>query len=174
MKRRLLCAALLLAAAPSPAFCASLSVSKTTTVVADQVNTVNPKALPGATIDYTLTVTNPVANLLTPVGQVVITDVIASNVKLSVADLSGAGAGPVEFVDGGLLGLGLTSSNLTYSYGGLTSTTDKLEFYDGTSWTYQPVSAAGYDANVRAVRVTLTGTQATGGSFRLRYRVQVK
>lgn len=174
MTHRIALVALLPLLTAAPALAASLAVTKTTTIVADQVNALNPKALPGATVDYALTVTNPVTNALTPVGQVVITDVIASDVKLSVADLTGAGSGPVEFVDGGLLGLGLTSSNLTYNYGGLTSTTDKLEFYDGASWSYQPTGVGGYDANVRAIRVTLTGTQATGGSFRLRYRVQVK
>ena len=46
---------------------------------------------------------------------------------------------------------------------------------DGIDWTYVPVAdATGCDANVRAIRVRLTGTQAAASGFRLRYRVIVR
>jgi hypothetical protein len=171
---RLCIAAVIAATAFSPATAANLSITRSTTIVTDQVSTLNPKALPGATVDYTVLVTNPLANLFTPVTQVVITEPIAADLKLWVDNISGSSGGPIEFKDGGALNLGLNSSGLTYTYSSLTSTTDKVEFFDGTSWTYQPVSTGGFDGNVRAIRITLTGTHTAGGSFQLRYRVQVK
>lgn len=163
-----------LACVATPAAAASLSIAKSSTVVADQVNAINPRSIPGATIDYALIVTNPLGNALTPVQAVIVSDPIPTALKLRVADYAG-GTGPVQFTDGGVPDLGLANSGLTYTYGGLTSTTDGLQFYDGSSWAYQPHDdGTGYDANVRAVRVTMTGTQTAGGSFRLRYRVQVR
>lgn len=173
MRRYSIIAALVLAATGfAPATAANLTIVKSTTIVTDQVNTLNPKALPGATIDYSLMVTNPIGNLGVPVTSVVITEQIPANVILRVDNINGSSGGPVEFRDGALLGL--LASGLTYTYTSLTSTTDKLEFFDGTNWNYQPTSNGGYDANVRAIRITLTGTHNTTGSFQLRYRVQVK
>ena len=169
--QRLVLLALCIAA---PAAAASVTVAKSSTLIADPVNTLNPRAIPGATIDYALIVTNPLANLLTPVRTVVISDPIPTSLKLRVADYA-AGAGPVQFTDGGLLNLGLLNGGLSYTYGGLSSTTDSIEFSDGTSWAYVPRDdGTGYDASVRAIRVTMAGTQTAGGSFRLRYRVQVR
>ena len=165
---------LLLACVAAPAAAASLSIAKSSSIVADQVNALNPRAIPGATVDYALIVTNPIGNLLTPVQAVVVSDPIPTSLKLRVTDYT-SGTGPVQFTDGGLLGLGLTNGGLTYTYSGLTSTSDGLQFYDGSSWAYQPHDdGTGYDPAVRAVRVTMTGTQTAGGSFRLRYRVQVR
>lgn len=173
MKRLL---ALALLAAPAAAQAAALVVTKTSAIVADQVNAVNPKALPGATVDYAIRVDNPNTVLSgNAVGAVVIADTIPATVTLRVADYGAAGSGPVEFADGNLLGLGLLGSGLGYSYAGLASATDGLEFYNGVTWSYTPVAdAQGYDANVRAVRVKLTGTQAFSSSFRLRFRVRLK
>lgn len=168
-----LAAALALPAAPSLAD--TLQIAKSTAVVTDQVSTINPRALPGSDIDYTLMVANPVANALLPVRQVVISDTIPVYARLKVADYGAAGSGPVGFTDGNLLALGLLGSGLAYSFATLASATDGLEFSDGTSWSYVPVADAdGYDGKVRAIRVTLTGTQATNSSFRLRYRVRLK
>lgn len=172
MTRRLL----LLAGAllPAAAGAASLSVAKSTQVVSDALGLVRPRMLPGSVVDYLLTVTNPVGNLTTPVTGQAIEDTIPAATALRVADLGAAGSGPVEFVDGGLLGLGLTNSGLSYRFTALASTTDGIDFFDGTSWTYVPVpDASGYDTRVRGIRVRLTGTHATLGSYRLRYRTKI-
>jgi hypothetical protein len=109
------------------------------------------------------------------VRAVQISDAIPANVKLRVADLVAATRGPVEFVDGNLLNLGLLGSGLTFRFGGLGDTTDSVEFWDGQSWTYTPVpDADGCDVKVRAVRVVLPGTQSAGSAFRLRFRVLVR
>lgn len=163
-------------ALPVAAHAAPLVITKTSAVVADQVNLANPKALPGATVDYAIRVDNPNGLLSgNAIGAVVIADTLPTTVALRVADYGAAGSGPVEFADGSLLGLGLLGSGLGYSYAGLASATDGLEFFDGVTWSYTPVAdAQGYDANVRAVRVKLTGAQAASSSFRLRFRVRLK
>ncbi len=168
--------AMLLTAAPLAAVAAaSLQIVKSSTVVADQVDTVNPRALPGSDIDFALVVTNPSANALASVGSVVIVDTIPTTARLRVGDYGSAGSGPVSFTDGNLLNLGLLGSGLTYKFSGLASTTDGLEFYNGTTWAYVPVAGAdGCDGNVRAIRVTLTGNQASNSDFQLTYRVRLR
>lgn len=161
---------------PGALSAAALVVTKSVSVVADQVNTLNPKALPGSTIDVALVVDNPNGALSgNVVGQVKIVDTIPSYLQLQVGDYASAGAGPVEFNDGSLLGTGLIGSGLSLTYKGLRDATDGVEFStDGVDWTYQPTSTGGYDANVRAIRVTLTGTQTPLSRFRLRYRTMLR
>lgn len=171
MKRALL---LFTAVAATPAFGTALTFVRATSVVSDQVSTANPKALPGSTVEYTVTVTNP-NSALAPVASEVITEAIPAGVALRVADLNPSGSGPVEFADGSLLGSGLLASGLSYGFAGLSSTTDDLQFYDGSSWSYTPVAdGSGFDSAVRAIRVTLHGTHVAGTSFRLRYRVKIR
>jgi len=55
----------------------SLTVTKTARVISDEVNLLNPKALPGATVEYCLTVNN--STLLTPASNVVLSDVVPAN-----------------------------------------------------------------------------------------------
>jgi hypothetical protein len=175
MRPRPVHALALVAIFAAPVAGAALGIVKSAAVVTDGVSTLNPRALPGASVDYTLLVTNPAANIGAPVRREVVTDALADGVALRVADLGTAGSGPVEFRDGNLLGNGLTGSGLSYAFTGLASTTDDVDFSDGVSWTYAPVAdAAGLDARVRAIRVTLRGTHATGAAFRLRYRVVIR
>jgi hypothetical protein len=79
-----------------------------------------------------------------------------------VADIAGAGSGPVDFQDGS------PSSGLSYSFVSLMSTTDDLEFSNdnGLSFGYLPtVGASGCDASVTDIRIRPTGIFAadTGG-----------
>ncbi|MEG3124136.1 hypothetical protein [Sphingomonas sp. GB1N7] len=159
-------AALMLACVAIQAHAADLTVDKSSAPVADQVNTVTPaRNLPGATIDYSLVVTNPLLNPVV-IRKVVIVDIIPTTVKFRMLSY-GSGSGPVEFTNGNLLTIPLGSSGLTYS---------GIEYYDGASWSYVPQDdGTGYDGNIRSIRVTMsTGTMTTGGSFRLRYRVILK
>jgi len=156
----------LIACAPLPAIAADLSVDKSSAVVADQVNSLTPgRNLPGATIDYTLVVSNPLLNGVA-IRRVVIADVIPATVKFRILPY-GTGTTAVEFTNGNLLTIPLGSSGLSYS---------GIEYSDGTSWTYVPRDdGTGYDGNIRGVRVTMsTGAMNSGGSFRLRYRVLLK
>ena len=157
-----------------PAAAAPLTITKSVTTVSDPMGNLIPRALPGAVVDYKILATNPIGNLALPVRNVVMVDNLPANLILRVADLV-TNKGPVEFADGNLLWTGLLASGLTYTYTSLASTTDGIEFWNGTTWAYQPVpDANGYDANVRAIRVTLGGTFSTATSFQLRLRAKIR
>ena len=150
-----------------------LVITKSSVIVADAVNALNPKALPGATVDYLLTVQNPNGLLSgAPFKSIQIADAIPVNTILRTDDYGATGKGPIEFADGSLLGTGLLDSGVALSFKGLADDTDGVEFSNGVTWAYHPT--AGYDPNVRAIRVTLTGTQAVLSTFRLRFRVMVR
>jgi hypothetical protein len=176
MTRRMLVLGALVIAAPAAAN-GELNISRTSEPVNDAVNTLTPaRNLPGATIDHMVTVTNPLANALVTIRSVSITEAIPATIVFRVANLNASG-GPVEFLNGNVLAIPLGSSTLSYSYGGLASTTDGLAFTkDGTNYDYTPVDdGSGYDPLVRGVRVTLTGASfSTVSGFRLRYRVKLK
>lgn len=174
--RKLLLAILALCCA-APAMADPLTITKTATVISDPLGvTLTPRSLPGAVVDYKVVYRNPGANWLTPVKNIVTDDVLPANVALKVSDLVTAGKGPLEFLDGSLLGLGLGGSGLTYTFTTLASTTDSIDFYNGTNWGYVPQpDADGYDANVRAIRIsTGTTTFAAGTAFQFRYRVKIR
>jgi hypothetical protein len=157
-------AIVLLAATAVPAAAADLTVTKAATVVSDTTAALKPRALPGATIDYRLTVTNPLTNATKTVRDVQLVDTIDPALALSLSDLGAAGSGPVELTDGAALGLfasGVTLAGIDYSK-------------DGTTWTYQPKPVGGTDPLIRAIRIRLSGNQAAGGTFRLRYRTFVR
>ena len=157
-----------------PALADPIVVTKSVTVVSDPLGNLIPRGVPGAVIDYNVTLGNPATNALLPIRNMVFEETLPANVKLRVSDLTGAGTGPVAFVDGEVI-LGIGSSGLTYTFTSLASTTDGIDFYNGVSWSYVPVpDANGYDANVRAIRVKPLTTFKTGGSFTLRYRAQIQ
>jgi hypothetical protein len=169
---RLLLACLLIIG--TPAFADPISVTKLVIVVSDPLGNAIPRGVPGAVIDYNVTFGNPATNALLPVRNMVYEEALPANVKLRVSDLTGAGSGPVAFIDGAIV-LGIGDSGLTYTFTSLSSTTDGIDFFNGISWSYIPVpDANGYDANVRAIRVKPVTTFKTGGSFTLRYRAQIQ
>jgi uncharacterized repeat protein (TIGR01451 family) len=149
---------------------------KSVVVQSDPVNgAVNPKAIPGAAMLYTVTATNQGPGA-TDADTVVVTDPIPANTELFVGDLGGAGSGPVLFSDGA------TPSGLSYSFINLGSGADSIAFSNdsGATWTYTPVpDGNGYDANVTNIRVSPSGTfnGAVGPnqpSFNLLFQVRVK
>jgi uncharacterized repeat protein (TIGR01451 family) len=148
---------------------------KTVQVISDPVNgTTNPKYIPGAKAQYTVTITNQGGGS-SDSNSVIITDPVPTNTKLFVNDLGGVGSGPVTFTNGS------PSSGLTYTFTSLSSSTDDLSFSNngGASYTYTPTAGAdGCDANVTNIQVNPKGTfaPASGGnpSFILTYDVCVK
>lgn len=157
---------------PPPSFTTILSHP----LVSDPYNgTTNPKAIPGAVLLYSLNVSNGSAGYPDS-DSVAVVQSVPPETSLYVADLGGAGSGPVVFAQG------TPSSGLSYSYTSLSSGTDNLAFSDngGASFTYTPVpDANGYDAAVTHVRVTPSGIFAgSGGSgspnFTLSFRVKVE
>ena len=154
---------------------AQLSVTKVSSVVADPVNGgSNAKAIPGATIEYLVTVAN-VGPDAADADSVVIWDDGPADAKLCLLDRNG---GPVIFADPG------GNSGLTYDYGGagtppadLAVSTDDLEFSndDGASFTYVPTADGDQcDAAVTDFRVRPGGAFAAGSSITLRVRYQVQ
>jgi uncharacterized repeat protein (TIGR01451 family) len=150
-----------------------LLVIKSEVVLNDPVNgATRPKAIPGANVRYAIGVTNegsgsPDAN------SVSIQDPIPNQLALYVNGFGGAS--PVQFVDGA------AASGLSLVFSGLGSTSDDIDFDNGTSsFTYTPVpDASGYDAAVRAIRVRPRGTFAGASgastpSFELRFQARVK
>ncbi len=172
MKRSLLL--VLLAATAAPAQADPISVTKTVTVVSAPIATAVPKSIPGAEVDYTIRLTNPLANAGQPVRNMVFEDVLPTSVMLRVRDIGAAGSGPVRFTNGPVV-LGVGDSGLTYVFRGLGDQTDSIEFWNGLTWSYTPVpDADGYDGNVRAIRIKPLTTFSTAGTFSLQFRVKLR
>jgi uncharacterized repeat protein (TIGR01451 family)/fimbrial isopeptide formation D2 family protein len=155
----------------------SLMFLKTVTIISDPFNgTTNPKYIPGAIANYTLRAINSGAGSVDN-NTTVITDPIPANTALFVNDIGVAGSGPVSFSQGA------TPSGLTYTFSGLGSAVDDLDFFGGTpvpAWGYLPVPGAdGCDPLVTNLRInpkgTFTGNPAPPSpSFDLNFRVCVK
>jgi uncharacterized repeat protein (TIGR01451 family) len=147
---------------------------KTVAISSDPVNgTTNPKYIPGAVALYTIQITN--SGAASPDNNsVTVVDAVPAHTTLYVGDLNGANSGPVHFVDGS------SASGLTYTYSGLSSSTDSIDFSNngGTSYGYTPTpDGNGYDANVTNIRISPQGTFAAAGagnpSFQISFRVKV-
>jgi len=135
----------------------SLIVTKSAAVVSDPVNLgVNPKAIPGSTVEYTILVTN-VGPGAVDADSFEVLDAIPADGCLLLADLSGPLSGPVSFTDGS------PASGLVYAFGGLGDNGDDLEFSNngGASFAYVPTpNGSGCDPDVTHVRINPTGSFA--------------
>jgi uncharacterized repeat protein (TIGR01451 family) len=135
---------------------------------------IRPKAIPGAVMLYTIAATNQ-GNGAADSDSVVITDAIPVNTSLYVGDLDGGGS-PVQFIDG------TPTSGLTYTFIGLASIGDDIEFSDdnGLSFDYTPIPGVDdVDVNVTHIRMRPKGTfRAMGGGaapgFELKFRVKLE
>ncbi len=152
------------------------SITKLSILISDPVNgTTNPKSIPGAIVEYVLTISNP--GVAMTADSVVVTDVIPANTSLCVGAACG-GASPVTFAQG------TPTSGLAYTFTTLASTTDDVSFSQTatpTTFTYTPAPGAnGCDPNVAAIRVNPKGTFADGTAsgadptFTLRFRVCIR
>lgn len=148
---------------------ADLSVTKLSSVLSDPLNgTTNPKAIPGALIDYLITVANAGVSP-TDTGSVVITDAGPADAKLCF-DANGTGT-PVAFTDGS------PTSGVSYNFVALGNAGDGLEFSNngGSTWTYVPTADAdGCDAAITHFRINTGGQFRAGTSFTLRTRYKIK
>ena len=157
----------------------SLTMLKTVLTFSDPVNASNPKAIPGAYLDYTIIATNSGAGVV-DLDTTFITDPIPANTDLFVNDLGGAGSGPVAFADGA------TSSALTYTFTALDSTTDDIDFSNdnGATWIYYQdsdfsnIDVDGFDTTVTNIRVnpkgTFAGAAGSNPSFSITFRVRLQ
>ena len=153
---------------------ANLTILKSALTTSGFDANTNQYNIPGATILYSITVTN--TGLGTAANNsVFVTDPIPVNTELFVNNL-GTG-GPVVLFNGS------TASGLTVpiNFISLGDLTDDIDFsINGTDWDYEPVpDGDGYDANVTHIRVNPKGTfSASDGinhpSFILRFQVRIK
>lgn len=145
-----------------------LLVSKITQTLSDPFNGgSNPKAIPGATVLYTLGVTNE-GDGPVDADTLVITDGIPADGALFVD--TGAGD-PIVFIDGPI------ASGLTYAYAADVSFSNQVG--GGPPFTYIPVpDAQGFDPAVTGCRINPGGAMnaAAGGntpSFNIQMRIRV-
>ncbi|MBT8132345.1 MAG: hypothetical protein KJO35_08760, partial [Gammaproteobacteria bacterium] len=135
--------------------------------------TTNPKAVPGAVVQYTVRIENDGPGAADQ-GTLVIIDAIPPETALVVTDFDGANPGPVAFVDG------TPASGFTYTFVDLADAADDLEFSNdgGATFTYSPSEDAnGSDAAVTHIRIQPAGTALYTGAdpvaeFRFKVAVQ--
>ncbi|QYJ08280.1 proprotein convertase P-domain-containing protein [Qipengyuania flava] len=148
----------------------TLSVTKISSIISDPVNgSSNPKAIPGALVEYLITVSNN-GDEPTDADTVAVVDNAPVDAKVCLNELGGAGTGPILF------DVGSPSSGLTYSYGSLSDTTDDLEFSsdNGATWGYSPsLDVDGCDSAISDFRVRPSGQLLPSSSFSLRVRLVV-
>lgn len=117
-------------------------------------------AIPGADVVYAITVTNSGGSPVDLAG-LVLTDILPTQAQFFNGDFDPAApnSGPFQLT-AGTSGVTLTPANTVFSA-------------DGGS-TYGYVPAAGYDANVRAIRVAPGGRLAANASFTIRFRARIE
>ena len=152
-------------------FVTNLNVTKSVTTVRDPVNAaVLPKGIPGAWLEYTVTVTNLGPGIV-DANSVVVIDTLPATLSMCVASACSGGGTPVRFDDSA----SPVPTALTFNYA-----TNVSYSTDGATFGYTPVpDANGFDAAIKAVRIAPTGAMAapTGAGnpqFRLRYDVLLK
>ena len=84
-------------------------MKKVSSIIDDGINVSNPKRIPGATVEYTITATNS-GFLATDNNSVVINDSIPSNTDFV--------SGSLQFIDG-TPSSGLTAGSMSYSAGNI-------------------------------------------------------
>ena len=145
-----------------------LSVTKVSSLISDPVNgTNNPKAIPGALVEYLITVANT-GTSATDADSVVVWDQGPADAKLCLLSRVG---GPVVWNDPGGV------SGLNYGFSALGSATDDLEFSndDGLSWNYTPVAdGSGCDPAITDFRLRPRGAFAGGRSVAVTVRYVVE
>lgn len=168
----------MLIAVPLPAFAEAdmsenIAIALSSNIVGSPLGQgVAPVAVPGAIIDFLVTVTGPTEGG-SPAASFAITDKVPEHLSLFVGDLDQTGAGPAAFKD--------NDSGLEFSFDGLSNPQDSIEFSSdgGKTFAYIPVADTdGFDANVTHIKLRPRGDllPTTGKSerFSLRYRMKVK
>lgn len=142
---------------------AVLTINKVSTVISDPINgTTNPMMIPGAVVEYAITVTNE-GNTTVTSNSLILLDVLPPNVAY-------------DRVTGVSFANGTTTSGLN-TFNAATMVTYSNQPSGGTPFTYVPSGT--YDTNVTGMRIAPTGTMAAATatakpSFTIRYRVLVE
>ena len=148
-------------AAHSPT--AVLLIDKTSALLSDPVNgTANPKAVPGAIIEYRISVSN-IGPAAVDANSIVITDALPDGVTFDATT-------SVQLTNGS------TASGLN-PFDAATMVTYSNNSGGTAPYTYAP--AGGFDANIHGLRIAPTGTMAASDGaahpgFTIIYQVRVK
>ncbi len=119
-----------------------LNISKNIAVLSDPINTTNPKAIPGAIVEYSIVVVNTGLGYV-DTNTLELTDPIAANARfffgspLNVATFS----------------QGTTASGLTFTFDNLASVVDDIDFSSdgGATFITPTVDASGFDSSSPAI-----------------------
>ena len=150
-------------------------ILKTVQTFSDPVNNItNPKSIPGASMIYTIQISNQ-GHGAADSNTVIAYDQIPINSSLFVGDIDTAGSGPIFFEDG------LISSGLNFTFGGLNSLTDDIGFSNngGTSFDYIPSpDGFGCDNNITNIMINPLGifngsSDGNYPSFQIKFRIRV-
>lgn len=134
-----------------------IAIAKSVAPVAVSLTDPNRFNIPGADVDYTITVTNSGGSTV-DLSTTLIGDLLPPEVTFFNGDIDTVTAGTQNFVfTPGSTGLTLAAANITYLNAGNTSITP----------------AAGYDPLVRTVRWLPQGTMAANSSFTIRFRTRI-
>jgi hypothetical protein len=136
-----------------------LTVVKGSTPFATALSDPNRFNIPGADVIYSLTVSNSNTSP-TDENMLTLTDILPPAVTFYNGDVDGTGplSTNFEFLPGSS-GLSMPATSLAYSAD------------NGATFSYTP--AAGYDAAVKALKITPVGAMAANSSFTLRFRVRI-
>jgi uncharacterized repeat protein (TIGR01451 family) len=136
-----------------------IALAKDNAVVSDPVNGItDPKMIPGADVDYTITIANSGGSPV-DLNATVINDLLPADVTFFNGDIDAGTAGVQNFV-------------FTPNSSGLTLGTGNITYFDAGNASITP--SAGYDTNVRTVRWSPQGTMAANSSATIRFRTQIK
>ncbi len=143
---------------------AILEIEKDSTVISDPVNgTTNPKLIPGAIVEYSITVRNVGAGQV-DASSIVLVDVMPAEMAFAVGT-------PVTFTNG-------TPSSGLNTFNASTMVTFSQATGGGAPYNYTPTGT--FDTRVRGIRIAPTGTMAAASSataqpnFTIRFRAQVQ
>jgi len=142
----------------------ALNLKKTTKTIHDPVNELtNPKAIPGATVEYTITAKN-ISNGSADSGSTVIKDKVPAKMKLCVSTIAQCISPNINTANNSS---GLSLAGVQYSNN------------NGTSYVYNPVAdAGGYDSAVTHVKYQFNdkflGSCGVDRSVELKMRMGVK
>lgn len=128
----------------------SISVTKVRSSIADEFGT--DLALPKATVEYLITVTNS-GNAPPNYDSVIVTEVLPSGLSLIIDDIAGLDSGPVRYLDGSPV------SGLTCEFSDFADMNDCFAFsIDGSDYTHEPTDIGdGTDPAITHIRIMPTG-----------------
>ena len=129
----------------------AITISKNSSVLSDPINASNPKAIPGAIVEYIVAVSNGGFGYV-DTDTVILTDPLATGSTF----FFGSPVTPITFTDGA------TSSGLTFTFTSLASTTDDVDFSNDGGGTFitPTADASGFDTtspSINYIRINPKG-----------------